>query len=258
MCTTNWRSLRLNLAVFLVATAALHAQSPAAVPATAVTAPPMQPGATYAGGQLTLQFTEASVSEILAKVAAATGISVVIPPDAERPIIPFVRLGPGSPRQILGALLRDARVNFVIESSASDPEKLATVLLIAPDKSDNRGPDRTSPREVSRPVAPPAAQPTDIAQANGATGVETDGAARAASSPSDDSAQPAPDGDTSARTAPAATQEPGVRTTQLTPPPVLNQQSISQQLQQMYQQRIQMIQQGRQGTAAQPAAGSTP
>lgn len=74
-------------------------------------------------------------------------------------------------------------------------------------------------------------------------------------SPAPASPSVSPDGGVGAL-ASVANQADVARPATLSPPPVLNQETISQQLQQMYQQRMQMIQQGRQTGNSSAAAGN--
>jgi hypothetical protein len=232
-------------------------------------------GISYADGQLTINVLNTTLSEVLRKVAVLTGVVIDLPAGAGVEKMQIVELGPGPARQILASLLSDSNFDYLIQSADSDPEKIQSVLLMPRGKKDNVPggidmPGRPSRNPFARaavvapppPEEPPAPEPPapavpDVLPA-GLTPVDPSApppqpqvpapppGAQPAYAPLDPSAlppqsildQPLPQG----LNADPSTSRPGA----LTPPPVMNQQSINQQLQQMYQTRAQMNQQTRQ------------
>jgi hypothetical protein len=201
------------------------------------------PSVAYQDGQLEITATETSLGEILRRITAATGTRIDIPASANMELIPFVRLGPGAPRAIVASLLRDSDFDYLIQGTTGDPDSIASVLLIARDKTPieaSRPARSTSP--YARAAAPPASPDRTPEPQR-----ETVAAAEPASDPPPAAVEePVPD----ARARPAASLgNDGPRPGALAPPTSLDSQTIIQQLQQMYQQRVQMLQQDRQGTA---------
>ena len=242
-------------ALLLIAGAAAVAQN-AQGPVEKPAAPPK---ITYVGGLLRIDAIDATLADVLRKVAVLTGVTIDLPAGASSERMPVVELGPGLPRQILASLLSDSGFDYLIQASNTDPEKIQNVLLMARDKKGgatngadvvaraSRSPYARSgrPEEAPAPESPAPAPPENaIAQANSLT-------------PQPPSAQPEQ---------PAAPPEPSMplqlsqqnqssfpKPGQLSPPQDLSQQNISQQLQQMYQQRVQMGQ-----TAGNPGSPQAP
>jgi len=100
------------------------------------TAEPSQPAApsqdvSYAGGLLQIDALDITLSELLTKVAAATGAAVDMPHRAYEERMHLVRLGPAPARQVIASLLSSASVDYMIQASSVDPEKVQKVLVIA-------------------------------------------------------------------------------------------------------------------------------
>jgi hypothetical protein len=234
-------------------------------------------GISYSDGQLTINVLNTTLSEVLRKVASLTGVVIDLPAGAGVEKMQIVELGPGPARQILASLLSESSFDYLIQSSDNEPERIQSVLLMPRGKKDLtpggipgsgngiRGLRAavtaavTPPPPPEEPPAPepPAPAAPDVLPA-GLTPVDPSApppqpqvpappaGAQPAYAPLDPSAlpppaalsQPLPQG----LNADPSTSRPGA----LTPPTVMNQQTISQQLQQMYQTRVQMNQVGRQ------------
>jgi hypothetical protein len=241
------------------ATAAEVPASAVEVSAQTVSAPPpaekrptVPAKITYVGGQLRIDAFDVTLSDVLAKVAALTGVNIEVPAGAKNERMPVVELGPGTARQVLAELLSDSTFDFLIQSSSADPDKLQSVLLIPRDKKGGvaaavdgsaRLPRSPFARASAQPETPvpdsPAPQPDIAAEANSLNSV----AVATPADPSTPSAAPAmPDIPvqlpSSLQQDPTALSRPGA----LAPPQSLSPQSINTQLQQMYQTRMQMIQ----------------
>ncbi len=240
------------------ATAAEVPASAVEVPAQTVSAPPpsekrptVPAKITYVGGQLRIDAFDVTLSDVLAKVAALTGVNIEVPAGAKNERMPVVELGPGTARQVLAELLSDSTFDFLIQSSSADPDKLQSVLLIPRDKKGGaaaadasaRLPRSPFARASAQPETPvpdsPAPQPDIAAEANSLNSI----AVATPADPSTPSAAPAmPDLPvqlpSSLQQDPTALSRPGA----LAPPQSLSPQSINTQLQQMYQTRMQMIQ----------------
>jgi hypothetical protein len=231
------------------------AEVPAPVPAQTVSAPPplekcptVPAKISYVAGQLRIDAFDVTLADVLQKVAALTGVIIDLPPGARNERLPVVELGPGTARQVLAELLSDSAFDFLIQSSSADPDKLQSVLLMPRDK---KGGGTTTADGTARPPrgtsAMAAAQPEavpDNPQPGTAVLESSSVNAVAEAMPSTPPAQAAalPDQPiqlpSSLQQDPSALNRPGA----LAPPQTLSPQGINQQLQQMYQTRMQMIQ----------------
>jgi hypothetical protein len=248
--------------LFIGAVAAQDAQSPDALAPAGAKAVSGSQKISYAAGRLRIEAVDSTLKDILTKVATVTGVKLDLPPMAGKDTLHLVDLGPGSPRQVVADLLAGSGFDYLIVASDSDPEVLRDLVLIPRDKKGNG-----SAGPMSAPVHSPfgrsveAARADDRADATAVTtehsSTETSSLAAAASTtepPSPSSTQP----DTSV---PGPLVQPdvnaGARPGAMAPPVAMNSQNIGQQLQQMYQQRMQMIQQDHpQGaTPASPGPG---
>ena len=201
---------------------AIGSESIPSAPTFAIMAPPNTPRVTCDRGQLTIIADNSSLGGILAAVRSCMGVQVDIPEGAAGHRV-FENLGPGPARDVLESLLNGTDLNFVIGSSAEDPQKVNSILLLlrpadsttstAPVASDRAlTPGRSAwlqRRELSKPPAPPN---SDNNQANNQPAVETsDNPVAEDTAPTpDDSAKPAASQATAVDTAspPASTTSP--------------------------------------------------
>jgi hypothetical protein len=217
------------------------------------------------GGQLKIDALNATLADVLTKVAALTGAIIDIPDGANGERMPVVELGPGPARQVLASLLSDSSFDYVIQASDTDPGRMQRVLLMPREKRDAASDARdaaTRPsrspysRAQARPAMPEEAPPPE-AQPEGAAAeaAPLDLPATPAQPAPPPPAPPDPSGQFPLlQPDPSNPAKPGA----LAPPQSLSPQGISQQLQQMYQQRMQMTQQdhftGTQPTPAIPGS----
>lgn len=269
------------LALLLCASAAnaQDIQTESATPAPAPEKPPqVRKEISYVDGQLKIDALNATLADVLAKVAALTGVKIDLPEGATSEPMPVVDLGPGPAREILASLLRDSNFDYLILASDNDPEKIQSVVLMTRDK---KGSGSNAIEAVARPIrspysraaAPPPRQeepappdpPAPAQPENTVAGVNSPNGTTQPD-PSAPSPSPQPDSSTSSLStqpdlsAPPTFGQPlqtNIPPTFPVPPPaVMNQQNINQQLLQMYQQRVQMVQQDRQ--IGQPAVPGNP
>ena len=203
------------------------------------------PTVSYIDGQLSINAYDVTLAEVLQKVAALTGVLIDLPEGANRERMPIVKFGPGSAREVLASLLSDSSFDYMIQASDTDSEMLQSVLLMPRKKkgSTDNGTGEVAVARNSRFRAPQQAveeaQAPDAAQRT----PESSPSEAAASNPQ----PPSPPSDISLSAAAAQrTSSDGLRPGAMTPPATLNSGSINQQLQQMYQQRVQMNQQNNQ------------
>jgi len=134
-----------SVAAILLSAAILNAQTapvaavdeaaPAPAPAPApvfpkrpAELPPRAPKVTCQGNQITISADNSSLADILAHVKGCTGARIEIPDGAAR-VRSFEELGPGPVREVLDELLSGTPYNYVIQSSEANPLKVETVLL---------------------------------------------------------------------------------------------------------------------------------
>lgn len=205
----------------------------------------------YSAGQLKIEAIDATMAEVLTKVAALTGVGIDVPAGIGSERMPFVELGPGPAREVLTALLSDTGLDYVIQASDSDPEKIQSVLLIV---RDSRSGGASAPELVARQSIGPhlrgaaqTAQASETPVSDAPVSLQPENKAADANAPSTQPDATQPD-----QPPAGPTPQPGQAnftrpvTSPVPLPPSLDQQTMAQQLQQMYQQRMQMVQQNRQ------------
>src|SRR6266700_1147999 len=82
----------------------------------------------FSNGLLTIHSTGATLSEVLFQIQKQTGAEIAIPSGTEQDRV-AADFGPGSPSEVLGALLNGSGLNFVVVGSEVDPHVLRSVIL---------------------------------------------------------------------------------------------------------------------------------
>jgi hypothetical protein len=103
--------------------------TPALPPATLEQSPPTPPRVNFQNGQLTIDATNSTLSQVLRAVQSRTGASIDIPAGAgsERVV---AQLGPGQPRDVLNTLLNGSRFDYVILGvTGGNPGAVQKVIL---------------------------------------------------------------------------------------------------------------------------------
>jgi hypothetical protein len=224
-------------------------------------------GVFYADGQLRINVANSTLAEILTRVAALTGVKIELPESTSAEQVPSLKLGPGPAREVLASLLSESNFDYLIQGSDADPGRLQSLLLLPRGKRDS-APDvparqvRNAYARVAAAPVPPAAAaapPEEAPAAAPDTPIAAPDQAVSASlsTPPPESDQTVPVSSPPDLSAPPIYGQPlqtNVPKTFPVPPPAsFDQQSVNQQLQQMYQQRMQMQQQ-RQVGASSPSA----
>jgi hypothetical protein len=96
-------------------------------PPTLADMPSQLPTVTYQSGKLTIVAKNSTLKDILQAVCDETGAKMDIPEEASERVV--LRLGPGSPRDVLASLLNGSSFNYVMLGSVEDPSSLVTVVL---------------------------------------------------------------------------------------------------------------------------------
>lgn len=126
------------------AVAAEVAAAPAAAPTPAPVYPkrpaeeaPRAPRVTCQGDQITIAANNSTLEQILSMVRGCTGARIDIPQGASQ-IRSFEQFGPGPTRKVLDDLLSGTPYNYVIESPEASPQRVDMVLLTMRD-TDEKG-----------------------------------------------------------------------------------------------------------------------
>ncbi len=210
----------------------------------------LPPKITYEGGQLTIIAENSMLSDVMNTLRSVLGADIDLPASAASERV-WVRLGPGPARKVLSDLLGGTDLNFVIQGSATNAGGIRSILLTPHTEATPAGPGGNVPdpsermanrrfqgrretaeeppqQETPAPPEPPAASTAPPAAEVPPTPPTTPSTPVAGVQPA--AAEPS-----------AATV--GEMVAHPSPPESMNQQSISQQLLSMYQQRRQLNQQ---------------
>jgi hypothetical protein len=140
------------------------------LPATLMNSAPVKPNVTMAGGMLTIDAPNSTLSDVLSEVHRVTGAAIEGASPTERVA---VRLGPGKPEQVISALLRGTPYDYVILGSLGRPDVVTRVLLTQAGQAGGEPPqDHPSDeamrrsQEASAPSAEDMAPPPDDVQPN--------------------------------------------------------------------------------------------
>jgi hypothetical protein len=93
-------------------------------------ADPTAPVLSFTDGKLTVTGNGARLGEILEAIKKLTGISLDIPAGSGDEQI-FDNVGPAPPREVLERLLNGSNLNYVILSSAENPQQIQQLILTA-------------------------------------------------------------------------------------------------------------------------------
>ncbi len=104
--------------------------------------PPTPAKVTFQSGLLTIAAQNSTLGEILRDVRKLIGASIEIPPGSNGANEHVVtHLGPGSPRDVIVALLNGSSFNYVMLGSNADPTAVASVILTPKESESGQPPD---------------------------------------------------------------------------------------------------------------------
>jgi len=253
------------------ATAPTNASADPAAPVVAAKTaaeeiPLSPPEVIYEDGQLSINASNSTLGDILAAVRKVMGADIDMPPKASRERM-AAKLGPGPAREVISSLLSWTDYNYLIQASDSDPDGVQSILLTARTKSPNANPTRAArvqasgawapqPRASARTKEDAASDSSDDDQAAASPGPQS---ATAAEQVAQGSSQPAA---TPAVASASASAPPATADSQEAPAEIAqssksetgdNQAPKSSerimQLQSLYEQRRQMIQEARKSSS---------
>jgi hypothetical protein len=202
-----------------------RAQESARLPDAAVPQAANAPLVSYEGGQLEITAHNSTISDVLAAVHAQTGAKFDMPVNLSETRLAEIRLGPGPAREVLASFLNSIGLDYVIQSPKGNPQGIQDVILLARSNAPVAAKSARSTSPTS-PVRPGTSRTIIAPDADTGGLVDTDSAAMptptvaGAMSSAAEPTHPIPESN--------ATQ-PRFRTTQ----------EMIQQLQNMYQQRMQ-------------------
>jgi hypothetical protein len=245
---------------------------------TAEQLPLSAPQVSYADGQLTITAENSTLTDILTAIRAQMGADIDAPPSTSREHM-VVRLGPGPAREVIASLLSWTDYDYVIQAADDDPAGVKSVLVTSRPKTgagsasagvqmarrspfsragETTPPPPEAPADDPVPLAPEtptetvadqqAAQPATQPQApdQQTASADTQTAAPALPPRKSDYANSQPGLDQATLDAQAAAAAAALQTSQdsadssSSQPPQSKSQEMVQQLQRLYQQRIQM------------------
>jgi hypothetical protein len=103
--------------------------TPAGPPPTLAQLPATPPQVTFQGGQLTISAQNSTLGDILKAVRAQTGATIELPGTASERVVG--QFGPAPARDVLASLLNGSHFNYMLLGSATDPNALDRVILMA-------------------------------------------------------------------------------------------------------------------------------
>jgi hypothetical protein len=140
----------------------LPAQIMPPLPATLMNSAPVKPEVTMENGQLTIDAPNSTLSDVLSGIHSATGASIEGASPTERVA---VKLGPGTPEQVIAALLRGTPYDYVILGTLGKQDVVARVLLTQQTNLPPDTPQAQSGQAMGRPQQPAfQPPPTDYGQ----------------------------------------------------------------------------------------------
>ncbi len=235
-------------------------------PPTLAQTPVSAPQVAFHGGELTISAQNSTLGDILKAVRAQTGATIDLPGNAPDRVVGT--FGPGPPRDVLSALLNGSHFNYLLLGSATDPNALDHVILMAKSSGavDNTPPPVEQASAYNQPgfnrrIIPPGAAPP------GANTVVVEGQdAQDDSATTDESADATDDTTTDDQTDDQATDDqttddPAATDDQQQAPQgqaVKTPEQMLQELQQRQQQIQQQMQQGGQPGFPNPGVGVPP
>ena len=236
-------------------------------PLTPEQMPPNPPQVSWDGEQLTIKSDNSTLGDILAAVRTRTGAGIELPEGGASERV-AARLGPGPAREVLSSLLSGSDFDYIIQASDEDPLGIQSVFLTLRTKT---GTGAGSTRAVGLAAQPRADEyrragesnpvPLEKPEPSETVTMATEGTVRGSPSATAElqtsaagSQSSAPDAKAASSDAPSAGSDPLRVQADLTPAPVTpdsdtNQPKTSDQriqdMQSLFQQRRQMIEQSR-------------
>ena len=235
------------------------------LPLTPEQRPAAAPVVIFREGKLAITAKNSDLGEILRQVGEKTGATIDVPEGANERVVS--QLGPGTPRDVIAALLNGSHYNYVVLGNETDANAVARVVLTA--KSDGKTPSGSAPVDAvvasgTRPVIQPRTalqqavmQPYQemLQQQQAQQLVVPDFQQQAQATPAADGSTPAAQPSV---TGEAGTQPAGAETASVESAPASDaaqrpngERTPQQMLQDLYETRRQMIQQQNQQRVAQ-------
>jgi hypothetical protein len=121
-------------------------------PPTLEQQPPAPPQVSYQDGQLSIDSRNATLSQVLRAVQTQTGASIDMPSGAgsERVV---AKLGPGTPKDVLAALLNGSKFNYVILGENNHSAGVQKIILLSKNTGAGNNVPATTAQNGFRPPA---------------------------------------------------------------------------------------------------------
>lgn len=104
--------------------------APPPPPPTPEQMPSVAPEVIYQGGMLTIKAPNSTMNDVLSAVRRVTGATIEKPPVGGTDRV-VAQLGPGQPKDVLGALFKGSRYDYIILGSMTRPGGVDRVILTA-------------------------------------------------------------------------------------------------------------------------------
>lgn len=114
--------------------------------------PAIAPVVTYVNGKLTIIAKNALLSDILEAVGEKTGAVIDVPEDATERVVS--ELGPAPARDVVAALLNGSHFNYVMVGTETNPNSVARVILTAKTETKDANSSPTMVARASFPMRP--------------------------------------------------------------------------------------------------------
>jgi hypothetical protein len=160
--------------------------------------PPGVPQVSWDGSELTIIADNSTLADILVAIRTRTGAEIDVPTNASHERI-AARLGPGPAREIIATLLSWTDFDYIIQASDSDPAGIHSILLTPRDKPETvvarAGMDSpgTPRRRASHRFGQANASPADAESSSSTEGATPEEVPVAAAQPAPVEPQPAPE-----------------------------------------------------------------
>jgi hypothetical protein len=129
--------------------------SPAPAPSATPEPAPKAPTVSYVGGMLTINAENVSLRDVIDGIRAHTGIFVEYPAESLEDRV-FDHVGPAPLRDALAQFLYGSKLNYVLQTSYSDPQKVTRLILSSQPRLASAGPQPRVNRSGVDQQEPPA------------------------------------------------------------------------------------------------------
>ncbi len=113
------------------------------------------PTVSYTNGELTIHANNQRLGDVIEAIRTSVGLSVVLPAEPLDNRV-FDRVGPAPLRDALTQFLYGSGLNYVIQTSSGDPQKVTRLILSSQTQLASAGPPQNGSHPAVNPVEGPA------------------------------------------------------------------------------------------------------